>query len=98
MKSDAEVLDEVMVVAYGTVKKSAFTGSATVVDQDKIKSPAVSFDKSLAGQVSGVQVMSNSGQPGSGTSFRIRGSVCFNTSFIFGYINEVFIKVMIFNK
>lgn len=36
MKSDAEVLDEVMVVAYGTVKKSAFTGSATVVDQDKI--------------------------------------------------------------
>lgn len=74
MKSDAEVLDEVMVVAYGTVKKSAFTGSATVVDQDKIKSPAVSFDKSLAGQVSGVQVMSNSGQPGSGTSFRIRGS------------------------
>lgn len=74
MKSDAEVLDEVMVVAYGTVKKSAFTGSATVVDQDKIKSPAVSFDKSLTGQVSGVQVMSNSGQPGSGTSFRIRGS------------------------
>lgn len=74
MKSDAEVLDEVMVVAYGTVKKSAFTGSATVVDQDKIKSLAVSFDKSLAGQVSGVQVMSNSGQPGSGTSFRIRGS------------------------
>lgn len=74
MKSDAEVLDEVMVVAYGTVKKSAFTGSATVVDQDKIKSSAVSFDKSLAGQVSGVQVMSNSGQPGSGTSFRIRGS------------------------
>ena len=74
MKSDAEVLDEVMVVAYGTVKKSAFTGSATVVDQDKIKSPAVSFDKSLAGQVSDVQVMSNSGQPGSGTSFRIRGS------------------------
>ena len=74
MKSDAEVLDEVMVVAYGTVKKSAFTGSATVVDQDKIKSPAVSFDKSLAGQVSGVQVMSNSGQPGSGTSFGIRGS------------------------
>lgn len=33
MKSDAEVLDEVMVVAYGTVKKSAFTGSATVVDR-----------------------------------------------------------------
>lgn len=74
LEPDATALDEVMVVAYGTVKKSAFTGSAAVVDQDKIKTPAVSFDRSLAGQVSGVQVLSNSGQPGSSTSFRIRGS------------------------
>ena len=74
LKSDAKLLDEVMVVAYGTVKKSSFTGSAAVVDQEKLKSPAASFDKSLAGQVSGVQVISSSGQPGSATSFRIRGS------------------------
>lgn len=74
LKSDSKTLDEVMVVAYGTVKKSAFTGSAAVVDNEKLKSPAASFDKSLAGQVSGVQVISSSGQPGSSTSFRIRGS------------------------
>ena len=74
LSPDATALDEVMVIAYGTIKKSAFTGAATVVDQDKIKTPAVSFDRSLAGQVSGVQVLSNSGQPGSATTFRIRGS------------------------
>lgn len=74
LEPDATALDEVMVVAYGTVKKSAFTGSAAVVEQDKIKTSSVSFDRSLAGQVSGVQVLSNSGQPGSSTSFRIRGS------------------------
>jgi len=74
LSSDAKQLDEVMVVAYGTVKKSAFTGSATVVNADQMKTPAASFDKGLAGQVAGVQVVSQSGQPGSGTSFRIRGA------------------------
>ena len=74
LSSDAKQMDEVMVVAYGTVKKSAFTGSATVVGSDQMKNPAASFDKGLAGQVAGVQVVSQSGQPGSGTSFRIRGA------------------------
>lgn len=74
MKSNTAQLDEVMVVAYGTVKRSAFTGSAAVVNEDKLKTPAASVDKSLAGQIAGVQVVSASGQPGSGTSFRIRGS------------------------
>ncbi|MDR2810230.1 MAG: TonB-dependent receptor [Tannerellaceae bacterium] len=71
---ETKALDEVLVVAYGTVKKSAFTGSATVVNEEMLKTPAVSFDKALAGQVAGVQVVSSSGQPGSSTSFRIRGS------------------------
>ena len=74
LKSDSEVLDEVVVVAYGTIKKSAFTGSAATISEDKLKTPAASFDKSLAGKVAGVQVVSASGQPGSGTSFRVRGS------------------------
>jgi TonB-linked SusC/RagA family outer membrane protein len=74
LRSDTKALDEVLVVAYGTVKKSAFTGSAIVVSEDMLKTPAASFDKSLAGQVAGVQVISASGQPGSSTSFRIRGS------------------------
>lgn len=72
--SDSKQLDDVMVVAYGTVKKSAFTGSATEVTADKIETPAASIDKGLAGQVAGLQVISNSGQPGSGTEFRVRGS------------------------
>lgn len=74
LEPDAKVLDEVMVVAYGTVKKSAFTGSATVLNGDKLTTPSASFDKGLSGQMAGVQVISNSGQPGSGTSFRIRGA------------------------
>ena len=74
LQSETTALDEVLVVAYGTVKKSAFTGSATVVNEEMLKTPAASFDKALAGQVAGVQVISASGQPGSATTFRIRGS------------------------
>lgn len=74
LNDDSKSLKEVMVVAYGTVKKSAFTGSATEVSADQLKTPAASLDKGLAGQVAGVQVVSQSGQPGSGTSFRVRGS------------------------
>ena len=80
LKTDSEELDEVMVVAYGTTKRSAFTGSAAVLDQEKIKTPAASVDKSLAGQLAGVQVLSAGGQPGSSTSFRIRGSGSLNAS------------------
>lgn len=80
LKSNTKQLDELMVVAYGTTKRSAFTGSAAVLDQEKIKTPAASVDKSLAGQLAGVQVISASGQPGSSTSFRIRGSGSLNAS------------------
>jgi TonB-linked SusC/RagA family outer membrane protein len=67
-------LSEVVVVAYGTAKKSEFTGSAAVVDNKRVEAPVASFDKKLAGQATGLQVYSNSGQPGSATTFRIRGS------------------------
>lgn len=80
LKSDTEQLDEVLVVAYGTTKRSAFTGSVAVLDQEKINTPSASVDKSLAGQLAGVQVVSSGGQPGSSTSFRIRGSGSLNAS------------------
>lgn len=80
MRSSSRALDEVVVVAYGTAKKSVFTGSAASVDNSKIQSPSASFDKSLQGQVAGLQVMSSSGQPGSTSSFRIRGSGSLNAS------------------
>lgn len=67
MKSDSEMLDEVMVVAYGTAKKSAFTGSASVIDNEKIEKRQVSnITNALSGTVAGVQVMTSAsgGQPG----------------------------------
>lgn len=75
MKNSINKLDEVMVVAYGTAKKSAFTGSATVIDAGKIEQAQVSNALSvLTGKVPGVQTFSTSGQPGSGPSaIRIRG-------------------------
>ena len=74
LKSDTEVLDEVMVVAFGTAKKSAFTGSAKVVGSEKLsKSQATSVTNALAGQVAGVQLTSSNGAPGSQASIKIRG-------------------------
>ena len=81
LKSDAEVLDEVMVVAYGTAKKSSFTGSATSVDGEKIaKLQVSSVSKALEGAAAGVQVISTSGQPGENAKIRIRGIGSFSAS------------------
>jgi len=74
MESDAEVLEEVIVVAYGSAKKSAFTGSAAVIKADKLSQRSVSnVTNALAGQVAGVQVTSSNGQPGTTSTVRIRG-------------------------
>ena len=75
LKADAEVLDEVMVVAFGTAKKSAFTGAAAVVDNKELsKHITTNVTDALAGSVPGLQIRGNSGQPGSGSSsINIRG-------------------------
>lgn len=81
MQSDAEVLEEVMVVAYGTAKKESFTGSAAVVNNKKITArPVANVTKALEGMVAGVQTTSGSGQPGSGASIVIRGFGSINAS------------------
>ena len=81
LKSDAEQLEEVMVVAYGTAKKSSFTGSAEVLKAEKIsKRPVANVTKALDGMVAGVQTTSGSGQPGSGSSVVIRGFGSINAS------------------
>ena len=79
MKSDSEMLEEVMVVAYGTAKKSAFTGSASVVSSDQIgKIQTSNVANALTGKVSGVQLNTTSGQPGATTpTIRVRG-ISFN--------------------
>ena len=74
MQTSSEQLEEVMVVAYGTAKKSSFTGSAAVVkEEDLMKRQTSNITQALAGQVAGVQVQSSNGQPGSDATIRIRG-------------------------
>ncbi|MDD3507132.1 MAG: TonB-dependent receptor [Parabacteroides sp.] len=74
LKSSSQQLDEVMVVAYGTAKKSSFTGSAKAVSSDDITSGSKeSLDKALAGKLSGVRVSSSTGDPGSPGEINIRG-------------------------
>ncbi len=74
LTSDQTALDEVLVVAYGTAKKSAFTGAATQVKSEVISRRQVSSAlDALAGAASGVQVTQYTGQPGSDPTIRVRG-------------------------
>lgn len=74
LESNEKEMDEVMVVAYGTAKKASFTGSAEVIGSEKIKDrPVANVTKAIEGSVSGVQMTSGTGQPGSGASMIIRG-------------------------
>ena len=75
LKSDAELLDEVMVVAFGTAKKSAFTGSAAVVNTEELsKRITTNVSDALVGSVPGLQLRGGSGAPGSsGGNISIRG-------------------------
>ena len=72
---DNQSLDEVMVVAYGTAKKSAFTGSAAVVGSEELsKKVTTNVADALVGSVSGLQMRGSSGQPGASQgSINIRG-------------------------
>ena len=74
LSSDSQALEEVMVVAYGTAKKSSFTGSAGTMNADKIATRSVSnITNAMSGQVAGVQMTSDNGQPGESAKIRIRG-------------------------
>ena len=79
LESTSTELEEVVVVAYGTTKREAKTGSVSVVSADKIAdAPVVSVDKALGGKLAGVSITSNSGQPGAGSDIRIRGTSSIN--------------------
>ena len=74
LEPDAQALDEVIMVAYGTATKGTFTGSASVINEKDIKDiPSTSFQDALVGKAPGVSVTSSSGQAGSTTSIQIRG-------------------------
>lgn len=71
---DAELLEDVVVVAYGTSKKSSFTGSASTVGSSKLElRPITNITNGIEGQTTGVLTTSSSGQPGSSSSIIIRG-------------------------
>ena len=74
MKEDANILDEIVIVGYGTTTKKSFTGTASVVSSENIDAKAVSnVAQALIGEVSGVSVTRTNGRPGSSATIRIRG-------------------------
>lgn len=74
MTQQSNMLDELVVIGYGSVKKSDLTGSVSSVASDKLtKTPAASLSNALQGQVAGVTVNSLSGRPGAEAEVRIRG-------------------------
>lgn len=82
LTSSTEMLDEMVVVGYGTAKKiSSVVGAATTVKSDVFKSvPAASAGDALQGQVAGLQVFSSTGEPGSDVTMRLRGVNSINAS------------------
>lgn len=78
---DNNVLDDVLVIAYGKTKKSAFTGSAVEIKADEITAHVASNATSaLVGKVAGIQATSSSGEPGSAPTLRVRGIGSVNAS------------------
>ena len=74
LTEDTQKLDEVIVVAFGTAKKEAFTGSAAVLNsEDVTKTQQSNVAQALTGKIAGVQLTNSSGQPGASPDIRIRG-------------------------
>ncbi len=81
MTNADKALEDIVIIGYGTSRKSDLTGSVGTVSEAKLKERSVSsLSQALAGRVSGVQVNSNSGRPGGRTNVRIRGFSSINSS------------------
>lgn len=81
LKQDNKVLDEVVVIGYGTSKRSDLTGSVVSVKSDDLmKTPTSDVTQALAGRVAGVQVTQSEGGPGSSISIRVRGGISITQS------------------
>ena len=73
LKEDTELLSEVLVIGYGTIRKSDLTGAVSAVSNDQLKdSPVPSVGQALQGKVAGVQII-DSGAPGSNVNIKVRG-------------------------
>ena len=81
LQDDAAVLNEVVVIGYGAVKKSDLTGSVTAMKPDtKNKGLVVNAQDMMQGKIAGVNVTSDGGSPGGGSTIRIRGGSSLNAS------------------
>ena len=81
MEDNTQALNDVVVIGYGTARKSDLTGSVASVSSAQLTQVATSDPvQALQGRVAGVEVTSNSGQPGSGTRIRVRGVGTINNS------------------
>src|SRR5258708_22643640 len=78
LQAGNSVLGDVVVVGYGTQRRSDITGSVGSVNKNLLSQPAVSFDNLLQGSVPGVAVTQSSGQPGSTATIRVRGGNSIN--------------------
>ncbi|MCR5313492.1 MAG: TonB-dependent receptor [Bacteroidaceae bacterium] len=81
LKEDAKLLNETVVVGYGSVKKNDLTGSVVAIKPDEMtKGITTSMQDMLTGKISGVSVISNGGDPSASSSIRIRGGASLNAS------------------
>ncbi len=81
LEEDLFNLEEVIITGFGTLKKEAYAGSASIIKMDKLADvPVSNIGNLLQGSTSGVQVTNTSGQPGGATQIRIRGTGSFNAS------------------
>ncbi|MBR1880093.1 MAG: TonB-dependent receptor, partial [Prevotella sp.] len=79
LEEDKQLLDEVVVVGYGTMKKSDLAGASATMDEKAIKGANITnIDQSFQGRVTGVTAVQTSGAPGSSTSIRVRGQATIN--------------------
>ena len=79
LRESKKVLDEVVVVGYGSIRKKDYTGSLSSIKNDELqKTKTTSFLEALQGKMAGVQVTSSSGEPGSGVNITIRGGNSIN--------------------
>ena len=81
LKEDTEFLDEVVVVGYGTMKRSDLSGASVSMKEEDLKGSIItSLDQSLQGRAAGVSAVQTSGAPGSSSSIRVRGQATVNAN------------------
>ena len=81
MEEESKMLEDVVVVGYGTMKKSDISGASVTIGEDAVKGSLItSLDQSFQGRVAGIQATNTSGAPGSSSSIRVRGQATINAN------------------